>query len=103
MNLNFRLEVNNIISLYNTPQVEQLVIVKNGLGRKGLQFIESLTHAEKDRCNTLEGLFETLTNKFRSQFSETIKSLQFCKLSRQNGKNAEEGMGRLWLSAIGHN
>ena len=52
---NFRLEVNNILATYNTPQVEQLAIVKNLLGRKGLQFIESLTHAEKDTCNTLEG------------------------------------------------
>ena len=76
------------------------MIVKNWLGRKGLQFIELLTHAEKDRYNTLEGLFEILTNKFRPQFSETIKSLQFCKLSRQKEENAEEWMGRLWLSAI---
>ena len=47
---NFRLEVNNIITLYNTPHAEQLVIVKNWLGRKGLQFIESLTHVEKENA-----------------------------------------------------
>ena len=29
-----------------------------------------------------------------------IKLLQFWKLSRQNGENAEEWMSRLWLSAI---
>ena len=34
----FRLEVNNILSTYNMPQTEQLAIVKNWLGRKGLQF-----------------------------------------------------------------
>ena len=28
------------------------------------------------------------------------KLLQFCKLSRQDGENAEEWMGILWLSAI---
>ena len=39
---NFRLEVNNMISSYNTPHAEQLVIVKNWLGRKGLQFIKLL-------------------------------------------------------------
>ena len=55
---------------------------------------------KKDKCNTLEGLFEILTKKFRPQFNETIKSSQFCKLSRQNGENAEEWKGRLWLSAI---
>ena len=72
---NFRLEVNNMISTYNTPQAEQLAIVQKRLDRKGLQFIKLLTHVEKDRCNTLEGLFEILDKKFRPQFNETIKSL----------------------------
>ena len=43
----FTLEVNNILAMYNIPQAEQLVIVKNCLGRKGLQFIEMLTEVEK--------------------------------------------------------
>ena len=42
-----RLEVNNILTMYNTPQTEQLTIIKNWLGRKGLLLIESLTCAEK--------------------------------------------------------
>ena len=46
----FRLEVNNILTMYNTPQREQLVMAKNWLGRKGLIFIELITEAEKDRC-----------------------------------------------------
>ena len=29
--------------------------------------------AEKEACNTLEGLFEALTNMFKPQYSETIK------------------------------
>ena len=66
----FRLEVNNILSTYNMPLSEQLAIVKNWLGRKGLQFLESLMNEEKVTCNMLEGLFETLTNKFRPQFNE---------------------------------
>ena len=74
-----RLEVNNILTTYNTPQTEQVPMVKNWLGRKDLQFIESLTSTEKDKCSTLEGLFKMLTSKFRSQFNETIKLLQFCK------------------------
>ena len=48
----------------------------------------------------LEGLFETLTNKFRLQFNETIKSLHFCKLSRQDVESTEKWMGRLQLSAV---
>ena len=97
---NFRLEVNNIFALYNTPCTEQLAIVKNWLARKGMQFIESLIHEEKEKCNTIEGLFETHTNKFRPQFNKMIKSLQFCNLSRQSRENAEEWMGRLRFAAI---
>ena len=86
--------------MYNIPQAEQLLMVKNWLGRKGLPFKELLTASEKDRCSTLEGLFEILTNKFRPQFNEMIKSLQCYKLSRHNGEKTEEWMGRLWLSLI---
>ena len=32
----FRLEINNILTTYNTPQADQLRMVKNWLGRKGL-------------------------------------------------------------------
>ena len=90
----FRLEVNNLLTIYNTPKAEQLAMVKNWLGRKGLQFIESLTEVEKDRCSPLEGLFEILTNKF-GQFNEMIKLLQFHKLIRHNRENTEEWIGRL--------
>ena len=43
----------------------------------------------------LEGLFETLTKKFRLKFNETTKSLQLHKLRRQDGESTEEWMGRL--------
>ena len=65
--------------------MEQLVIVKNSLGRKGLQFLETLTNTENVTCDMLEGLFDTLTSKFKSQFNETINSLQFKKLYRNDG------------------
>ena len=91
----FRLEVNNVLSTYNTPQTEELTIVKNWIGRNSLQFLESLTNEEKVMCSMLEGLFETLTNTFSPQLKETIKSLQFCKLSQQDGESTEEWMGRL--------
>ena len=44
---NFRLEVNKIMSSCNTPHAKQLSIVKTFWGRKGLQFVESLTQVEK--------------------------------------------------------
>ena len=41
----FRLEVNNILSTYSTLQTDKLALVKNWLGRKGLQYLETLTTA----------------------------------------------------------
>ena len=99
----FRLEVNNILSTYNTPQTDKLALVKNWLGRKGLQYLEMLTMAEKETCNMLEGLFETLYNKFKHQYNETIKSLQFRKLYRYENENVEEWMGRLHMAAVESN
>ena len=55
---------------------------------------------EKDMCSTLEGPFKILTNKFRPQFNETIKSLQFWKLSRQEWENVEQWKGRLQIWPI---
>ena len=72
----FRLEVNNILSTFNSRQNEQLVMVNNWLGRKGLQFVETLTNEKKPTYYTLDGLFKTLNSKFRPQFNETIKSIQ---------------------------
>ena len=50
-----------------------------------------------------EGLFTTLNNKFKAQYNENIKSLQFQKLVRYKNENAEEWMGRLRLTAIEYN
>ena len=46
---------------------------------------------DKEKCNTIETLFETLTNKFRPQFNEMIESLQFHKLSRQSEEMLRSG------------
>ena len=55
---------------------------------------------ERETCNTLEGLFETLSNRFKPQYNETIKSLQFKKLYWYEDENVEEGMGRLCIAAV---
>ena len=41
-----------------------------------------------------------LANKFKSQYNETIKSLQFRKLYWFESKNIEEWMGRLCMAAV---
>ena len=91
----FRLEVNNLLSTYNSLQNEQLAMVKHWLGRNGLHFVEELMNKEKTMSNTLDGLFETVNSKFRPQFNEMIKSLQIRKLCRSDNESAEEWMGRL--------
>ena len=87
-----------MLSTYNTQEQDKIVLVKNWLGRKGLHYIESLTEEEKEACSILQGLFHTLAKKFRPQFNETIKSLQFRQLYRYKGKSAEEWMGRLHVA-----
>ena len=47
----FRLEVNNIFKSYSTPHAKQLAITKNWLGRKGLQFLETLTQTEQENVS----------------------------------------------------
>ena len=71
------------------------MVVKNWLG-----FLEALTNEENIMCNTLEGLFEILTNKVKPQFTDAIKSLQFHKFSRQDGESAEKWLGRMRMLAV---
>ena len=88
-----------VLSMFNTPERDKLAVVKNRLGKKGLQYLETLTTAEKEMCNTLEGLFKTLSNKFKPQYNQTNKLLQFRKLYRYDEENVEEWMGRLHIAA----
>ena len=93
------LEVRNMLSTYNIPEQEKITMVKNCLGRKGLHYLESLTEGKRQACGNLQGLIYTLAEKFRPQYNETIKFLEFRKLCRSEGKNAEEWMGRLCIVA----
>ena len=86
--------------MYNIPETDKLAVVKNWLGRKGLQYLVTLTTAEKEMCNTLEGLVEALSNKFKPQYNKTIKLLQFRKLCRYDEENVKEWMGRLYIEAV---
>ena len=99
----FILEVRNMLSTYNAQEQDKIAIVKDWLGRKGLHYIKSLTEGEMQACNTLQGLFDTLAEKFSPQFNETIKLLQYRKLYRFEGKSAEEWMGRLHVTAAESN
>ena len=69
---------------------QKITIIKNWVGRQVPHLIENLTQAEQELCNTMDGLFDTLSNKFHPQHTEMINSSQYCKLSRQNDKKAKE-------------
>ena len=96
----FMLQVRNMLSTYNTCKQEKIAMVKNWLGKKGLHYLESLMEGEKQACDTLQGLMDTLAEKFRPQYNKMIKSLQFRKLCRSVGENAEEWMGRLCVAVV---
>ena len=59
------------------------------MGRKGLHYIKNLTEGEKERCGMLEGLYDMLAAKFRPQYNQTIKSLQFRQLHRVQGEGVD--------------
>ena len=73
---NFKMEVKYMFQNYNINQAESMPITKKKwLGRQGLQLLKLLTQAEQELFNAEEGLFETLSNKCKLQYNETIKSL----------------------------
>ena len=75
-----------------TCRKQKIAIIKNWLSRKALQVLETLMPVEKERCNTMEGLFNILINKFKQQYNETIKLLQIFKLVRQMNKMQRNGL-----------
>ena len=46
---------------------EKVQITLNWLGREEIQFMETLTDEEQEKCKTSMGLFKVLCEKFKSQ------------------------------------
>ena len=55
---------------YNLGQRERVLVIKNWLGREGLQLKVTLTK-EPDMCNDDKGLYETLRKKFKPQLMKS--------------------------------
>ena len=74
---NFRLEVYNVLKSYDMPGREKTSVIKNWQGRKGLQLLETLTQAEKENCETSEGLFKKqahiVNNHVKERITKTVK------------------------------
>ena len=85
---------------FNIIQIERVLIIKSWLGRQGLQLLETLMQEEQEECYDEEGLFKILNKKFRSQYSETRKSLQLYNVARHHDKSLEEWMGRPRTEAV---
>ena len=49
---NLILGVNNMFKSYSMPQAEQITIIKKWLGKKGLQFLETLTQTEQEQLDS---------------------------------------------------
>ena len=46
-------------------ELEKTAMIKNWLGRKGLQLLEMLIQVKKEKCATSEGLLKILNNKLK--------------------------------------
>ena len=57
--LNFKMEVANVwqTQAYDLNDSEKVSILKNWLGKEGLQFIQTLANIEKGACKSTIGLF----------------------------------------------
>ena len=54
----------------NVSQMERVSIIKNWLGKQGLQLLDTLIQAEQEACNDEEGMFEILN---KSSSHNTMK------------------------------
>ena len=57
--MNIEMQVTNIpeTKAYELTEEEKVPVIKNWLGWKGLQLLQTSTHEEKEKWTTIEGLF----------------------------------------------
>ena len=60
---------------------------------------QEVSHKAKKKCKTTVGLFDVLSEKFKLQHNQTILSLKYWKLIREQSKNADEWVGYLRMKA----
>ena len=94
------LEVKSMLQNFNINTAERKSIIKDWLGRQGLQLLGTLIQSEQETCNDEEGLFVILNKTIKPKHNETIKPLQFHNLIRQYNKRWV-GLGQqLWNAII---
>ena len=60
--LYFKMEVANTLQVksFDLNDEEKVPVIKNWLGREGLQFIQTVINIEKEACKGATGMFNTL-------------------------------------------
>ena len=86
-----------ICILYDLNTEERIPIIKNWLGREGLQFIQTVAYSGKQTCKSATGLLIVLKEKFKH--NEMTLSLQYSKLYRKKNESIQEWMGTLHRKA----
>ena len=92
------MKVKNILETeaYELNEKEKTPVIKNWLGREGLQLIKSFTNEEKENA---KGIFYVLSHKFKLHHNRIVLSLQYLKPKRNSHKSAQEWIGRLQTRA----
>ena len=68
-------------------------MVQNWLGRKGLHYIESLTEVEKQACDTLQELIDTLAKKLGLNLMKQSNPCDSDNYVDKKGKMPRNGWG----------
>ena len=97
---NIKLEVSNMLQSYSLGYIEKVSVIKNWLGREGLQLIATNTQKEQEACNNEKALYDIPNRKFNHQYNKTVKSLQYNKLTETSNESAEEWVGRLRMAVV---
>ena len=60
------MEITNILETktYLLTDEEKLLVIRNLLGREGLQLVKTFTNDEKEKYKTAKGLFSVISQKF---------------------------------------
>ena len=99
--LNFEMKVMKILEAkaYEITDEEKIPVIKNWLGRRGLQLIKTFTKKGKEKCKMPKGLFPVLSHKLKPCHNKIVLLLQYLKLKRKSHKSNQEWMGRLCTKA----
>ena len=74
---------------------KKIPIILNWLGKDGFKFVKTPDNEEQEKCSKKTGLFKVLSDKFKAYQNQSILSLQYCNLSKEQNKNAKEKNGHL--------